>query len=274
MIFDIVNLTDDFVREYVVCLEDWQYTCNMIFDPRPQKKWIQKKKKQGLQIKLAISSTKRPIGMIEYLPIEYSRAKGDRLFFINCLWVHGYEKGVGNNQGKGIGTSLLRAAENDAKNKGAIGMAAGGNNHRTLSTWYKGHGYSVVDSMVDLGAFGLPEFDLLWRPFKDSAVPPQWYRRSKQLPRVRGKVTLNVFNSGWCPGRNYLLEGAVREAMGLGPMVAVNYYDTSDPMILREWGISDGLFIDGKSFRDSRPERMKAALMIRLARISNREKQT
>jgi GNAT superfamily N-acetyltransferase len=40
--------------------------------------------------------------------------------------VHGYKKGIGNYQKKGIGKALLQAAETDAKSLGLKGIAAWG----------------------------------------------------------------------------------------------------------------------------------------------------
>ena len=58
--------------------------------------------------------------------IEHSIIEGKDLYFIYCIWVHGYKKGVGNHQKKGIGKALLQAAEEDAESKGAKGIAAWG----------------------------------------------------------------------------------------------------------------------------------------------------
>ncbi len=53
--------------------------------------------------------------MIQYLPVEESVIDGKGLYFIPCIWLHGHKKGIGDFQGKGLGTALLKAAENDAK---------------------------------------------------------------------------------------------------------------------------------------------------------------
>lgn len=45
---------------------------------------------------------------------------------IDCIWVHGYRKGIGNYQKRGIGKELLRAAVEDALSLGAKGMSAWG----------------------------------------------------------------------------------------------------------------------------------------------------
>ena len=54
-------------------------------------------------------------GMIQYGPIKHSFASGNDLYFIYCIWVHGYKQGRGDFQKKEMGKALLRAAEDDAK---------------------------------------------------------------------------------------------------------------------------------------------------------------
>ena len=56
---------------------------------------------KGLRVKLALDDGERAVGMIQYVPIEYARAEGPDLYFVQCIWVHGYEEGMGNQQGRG-----------------------------------------------------------------------------------------------------------------------------------------------------------------------------
>ena len=64
--------------------------------------------------------------MIQYVPIEEAFVDGQGLYFVHCIWVHGHKQGRGNFQKKGMGTALLEAAEQDARELGAKGMAAWG----------------------------------------------------------------------------------------------------------------------------------------------------
>ncbi len=48
------------------------------------------------------------------------------LYFILCIWVHGHKQGPGNLQKRGMGKALLQAAEDDARDLGAKGIAAWG----------------------------------------------------------------------------------------------------------------------------------------------------
>ena len=108
----ILDLTEQHYKSYFCCLEDWSDEMKEAGDHK--EKWFKKMKEKGLRVKVAVIDEK-VCGMIQYTPAENSLIEGNDIFFINCIWVHGYKKGVGNFQKKGIGKALLQAAENDIK---------------------------------------------------------------------------------------------------------------------------------------------------------------
>jgi hypothetical protein len=183
------------------------------------------------------------IGMIQYLPVDYARVEGHDLYFIQCIWVHGYDEGIGNVQGQGAGTSLLQAAEEDAKALGAKGMVAWGLAfpHWMPAAWYMKHGYLEVDRLT---------YDVLvWKPFVDDAQVPcqprmaRWLRPRKTPAPVPGQVTVTAFVTSWCPGLSEA-NTARRAAAEFGERVVFQEIDTSDPAVLHEWGIEVALYID------------------------------
>ena len=93
---------------------------------------------------------------------------GSGLYFIPCIWVHGHKQGRGNFQGRGMGSALLAAAEEDARALGAKGMAAWGLwlPFWMRASWFKKHGYRSVDRD------GIAS--LVWKPFAADARPPRW----------------------------------------------------------------------------------------------------
>ena len=97
--FEIVDLADEHEDSYLVCLEDWSGEMKEAGDHKAR--WYETMRDRGLRVKLAIGDEGRPIGMIQYLPIEHSLAVGNDLYMIMCVWVHGYAKGVGEQQGRG-----------------------------------------------------------------------------------------------------------------------------------------------------------------------------
>ena len=114
---EIIDLADGYVDSYCACLEDW--SDEMRESGSLKKEWYEKKRNQGLRVKLAVNEKREAVGMIHYAPIENAPADGSGLYYVYCVWVHGYKQGVGDNRKKGIGKKLLLAAETDAMALGA-----------------------------------------------------------------------------------------------------------------------------------------------------------
>ena len=202
--------------------------------------WYNKYKDKGLRVKLVLDEKGAAGGMIQYLPVEESFIEGQDLYFILCIWVHGYKEGRGDFQGKGMGEALLSAAENDAIEQGAKGMAAWGLwlPFWMKASWFKKHGYKKADR--DSMAL------LVWKPFTDDVSPPRWVQQKKPVPATTGKVTVTAFINGWCPAQNMVYERAKRASAEFGDKVEFQSIDTSDRDVFREWGITDGIFVNGK----------------------------
>jgi N-acetylglutamate synthase-like GNAT family acetyltransferase len=242
---EIIGLNEKFEGDYFACLEDWS---DEIKEGGSHKElWFRRRTKQGLRVKLALVDGKA-VGMIQYVPIEHAFAEGRDLYFIHCIWVHGYKgKGVGNQQKRGVGKALLAAAEDDARALGAKGMAAWGVGLPFFmrASWFKKHGFQKVDKNAVA--------QLLWKPFTDDAVAPKWIREKKKPELTPGKVTVSSFKNGWCPAMNMVFERAKRAAAEFGEAVDFKAVDTSDRAAFLDWGIADALFIDGKAVRTGPP---------------------
>lgn len=235
----VIDLQPEYYDTYFNCLEGWSDEMKEAGNHKAC--WYHKYKEKGLRVKLALDEEGIVAGMIQYLPIEESFIDGKGLYFILCIWVHGYEKGIGDYQGKGIGTALLDAAEDDAKNMGAKGMVAWGLwlPFWMKASWFKRHGYKKADrDSMKL---------LVWKSFSDDASPPRWIcQKQKSISKNPGKVTVTAFINGWCPAQNIVFERAKRASEEFGGKVVFESIDTSDRKIFMEWGISDGIFVDGK----------------------------
>jgi len=234
----VVDLTPEYYNTYFNCLEDWSEEMKEAGDHKAC--WYNKFKDKGLRVKLAIDDNAVVTGMIQYLPIEESYVDGKDLYFILCIWVHGYKEGIGDFQGQGIGTALLDAAEKDAKDLGAKGIVAWGLwlPFWMKASWFKKHGYVKADR----DSLRL----LVWKPFSDDANPPHWIPQQKAVKGIPGKVKVTAFINGWCPAQNIVFERAKKACMEYGDNVVFEMIDTSDRDTFLEWGITDGLFVDGK----------------------------
>ncbi len=245
---EIVDLSEKYLQTYFVCLEDWSE--EMKEAGNHKELWYERMKDKGLRVKLAVDNDK-VCGMIQYVPAEHSFIEGKDLYFINCIWVHGYKKGIGNYQKKGIGKSLLKAAEDDAKSKKAKGIAAWSISlpFWMKASWFKKHGYTKVDKAGSAV--------LLWKPFTGDVLPPKWIKEKKKPGKSAGKVTVTSFINGWCPAQNLVFERAKRASPEFGPYVEFQEIHTFSRDIFLEWGIADGLYIDGKQIRTGPPPSYK-----------------
>lgn len=256
----IVELNSDYENPYLVCLEEWSE--EMLESRHLKEKWYRTMKEKGLRARLCLTDEGTVAGMIEYMPIEYSYADGNDLYMINCIWVHGYEdKPPGNLQGKGMGTSLLEAAEEDVRAMGKKGLAAWGLSEEMWmsASWFQKHGYEKADQEGWLV--------LVWKSFSEDATPPKWIKGAfEQIPE-EGKVKVTSFYSGQCPSENIVYSRAKSIAGVFGDKVVFEEIDMSKPENKRKYGLKGGLYIDGENIFEGPPptdeqirERIKAAL--------------
>ena len=257
----VIPLSEEHKELYFVCLEDWSDEMKEAGDHK--RTWYRKMAEEGLRVQLALDDDGRVGGMIQYLPIELSYVEGRDLYFIPCIWVHGHKQGRGDFRGRGMGVALLSAAENDVRALGGMGMVAWGMALPVFirASWFKKHGYRRVDRD------GIQV--LLWKPFSSDAVPPKWIAQKRKPAVGSSTVTVTAFVNGWCPAQAMVYERARRAAESFGDSVAFEGIDTSDRDVFLEWGISDGLFIDGKSVRTGPPpsyEKIEKAIAKRVKR--------
>jgi N-acetylglutamate synthase-like GNAT family acetyltransferase len=245
----IIDLSAEHAMTYFCCMEDWSDEMKEAGNHKQQ--WFERMKDKGLRVKLAQDEKGVIAGMIQYLPIEESMFEGQNLYVILCVWVHGHKKGIGDYRKKGMGKALLRAAEEDSRELGAEGLVAWGLGIPVWmkASWFRKQGYKVVDKD------GIRR--LVWKPFKENAMPPKFVRRKKKPGKGTDKVDVSLFRNGWCPAINIAHERTLRAAGEFEGKIDLKEYDTLDPSVFGEWGISDAVFIDGKEVRTGPPPSYK-----------------
>jgi len=257
----IVDMAGEPLAGYCKCLEDWSTE----FDDEGgnKQKWYEKEKGHGLRVKLAEDDNGDVVGMIHYIPAEYAPIVGKDVWYIYCIWVHGYDKGVGNHQHKGIRKMQLRAAEEDARAGGAKGIVAWG---VTLpffmrSGWFKKQGYRQVDRD------GMTELVLKSFVAEGEIEKPALVKRKGKIEGGTDRVRLTCFMNGWCPGQNIVYERAKRIAGEHPGQVEFVGIDTTDRKLMLEYGVVDGLFVDDRQVRTGPPpsyEKLKKVVEKRL----------
>jgi GNAT superfamily N-acetyltransferase len=259
---DIEDLAPEDTRLYHMCLKDYWHEAGACIDRREE--WYARERGHGLRVKVARDDDGAVAGMIQYQPIERSFVEGEGLYVVLCIWVHGYKQGIGDRRGKGMGPALLFAAEEDARDLGAKGMAAWGiaADEWMNAPWFERHGYKVADKVgVNV---------LLWKPFAEDARPPRWLREHKHPRPVPGKVLLTSLNSGWCVSANVLRDTARIAAADFNGDVVFHEVDTSDRVKMLDWGNSDALYIDEERVDVGEPptlDQLKHMLAQRVRRL-------
>lgn len=233
----IIDITPETESHYFCCLEEWSEDMKEAGDYK--QKWYNQMKDKGLKVKFALDENNIIGGMIQYIPIEHSIFKGDNLYVVLCIWVHGHKQGRGDCRKRGMGKALLKAAEEDVKQMGAYGLVAWGLIIPVFmrAAWFKKHGYKVIDK----GGI----IRLLWKPFNENAVPPKFIKPLKKPLKGDNKVNIALFRSGWCQSMNITCERAKRASLDFPGKINLQEYDTIDKEVAKEWGINDAFFIDG-----------------------------
>ena len=234
----ITDISPENENQYFCCLEEWSEEMKEAGDYK--QKWYNLMKDKGLKVKFIQDDVGIIAGMIQYLPIEYSMFEGKNLYVVLCIWIHGYKKGRGDYRKKGMGTVLLKAAEDDSRQIGADGLVTWGVSIPVFmrASWFKRKGYSVVDKdgMIKL----------LWKPFNENATAPHFIKKKKQPVNGEDKVNVTMFRNGWCQNYNIACERAIRASKEFPGKINLQEFVTTDKEVFREWGISDALYIDGK----------------------------
>jgi GNAT superfamily N-acetyltransferase len=241
----IIDLDAEHEALYFLCLEDWSDEAKEAGPRRGQ--WYAKMKERGLRAKLALDDRGEVGAMIQYLPIEHSAAIGKDLYLVLCVWVHGHKQGRGDFRGQGMGSALLAAAEEDVQGRGAKGLAAWGLwlPFWMRASWFRKHGYAKADRM------GVQS--LVWKKFADDVSAPRWMRAKKTPAREPGRVTVTALVNGWCMAMNLAYERLKRAAGEFGDRVVFREFDTTEPAVRDEWGMTDALFVDSREVRTGPP---------------------
>lgn len=242
----IIDLSSEYNKTYFRCLEEW--SDEMKESGSHKETWFEKFKDKGLRVKLAQEDDGKIIGMIQYLPAELTFVTGGYGYYlIKCIWVHGHKGGVGNQQKRGVGTALLEACEQDCAHMNLKGILAWGVSLPLWmrAAWFKKHGYAKIDK--DRTRV------LMFKPFIEVDTKPQLIRKKKNPENRKDKVKITIFKNGWCSANNIVLERTLKVIPEFKDMIDVDIFDTTEPTVLEEWGIYEGIYINGKLLQKGPP---------------------
>ncbi len=250
----LVEINESTEDTFFRCLHD-----EIPADPRVmtmRKEWRAMYQPKGHRAKVLMDDEDRVVGLTNYIPIEYSPYEGENLMAILCMWIHGYEHLVGNQQAKGYGRFMLESIEKDARDSGCDGITVWGKDYDAWNpvSFYEHMGYERVDSS------GLDV--LVWKRFNERAKPPKLLKPkiSEQPGQTDdGKVQVTNITNGWCGGGCHQCMMVKDAVADMSDKVTLTQIYAHEKTAMRNYGESlDVVYVDGESFRpDGPPATMK-----------------
>lgn len=235
--FSIININAKNVDEYgFFCVKNEKHPGYI-----SKKKWLKKRFKEGLRIKLILAENGKQVGFIEYIPGEYTWrvVEAPDYFVIHCIWVNSKKYST-----KGLATMLLGECINDAKayNQKGVAVVTSDGSWMASKDVYLKNGFEEVD-------ISEPHFQLLVKSFGknvQASFPKDFEERKKQY---KG---LQLVYTDQCP--------YIGKALAELPPVAKKYkadlklIEIKDSKIAREKMLSPygmiNLIYDGKLLAD------------------------
>jgi len=244
--------------------EDTYYRClhdEIPSDPRVmsmRREWRAMYKPKGHRAKVLKDDAGQVVGLTNYIPIEYSPYEGENLMAILCMWIHGYDHLVGNQQSQGYGRFMLEQIEADAKRSGCDGVTVWGKDYDAWSpiSFYEHMGYQRVDqSGIDV---------LAWKSFTDKAKAPRLMKPTRvevDKNTDTNKVQVTNITNGWCGGGCHqcmLVRDAVADIADKVELTQIYAHEKAE---MRLHGESiDVVYVDGESYLPDGPPYTKEDL--------------
>ena len=198
--------------------------------------WLKQMEKNGLKIKVALFDNVH-VGFIYIMPIEINPfpIQGIDLMVFPCL--------VSQSKFslKGVGKKLIEAAEEESikqHRKGIATLANFWDFWLMPAKYFEKLGYKVAEKR------GITA--ILWKQFDPSAEPPQFRKTKYIFKPIQGKVVVDLFWNVFCLTSDVETQ-RVREVVSeYKNDVVCNEYSAVNPSTLKRYGISRGIFVNGK----------------------------
>lgn len=159
----IRDLNDGTMDAYLCC--GTEPTPQRVAAEAEKRAWTHRMIPKGLGAKIAYCEG-HPAGFVNYLPVEVAPApvQGNGCLFMLCIHVNdGDDDTKVSYERKGIGSALIRAVAEHARERGFTGLATIGTSGHMPASFYEHIGFNVVDQHED--------FRLMWKPFGDAEAP-------------------------------------------------------------------------------------------------------
>lgn len=178
---ELIRLTkENLEREHICCAISNNKDCQVV----SKKSWLADRLDEGL---VFLKADVRGKCFIEYIPMEnaWAPVEGDRMMWIDCLWVSG------QLAGHGYSTRLLEECIRDSRERGRRGIA--------ILSADKKRGFLADPKFLKHKGFQVADeagfFRLYWLPLGEGGEPP----RFRECVRQPGPEGLTLYYTRQCP---------------------------------------------------------------------------
>ncbi|MFX1512643.1 MAG: GNAT family N-acetyltransferase [Promethearchaeota archaeon] len=258
---DILNISPDEL-DYVeaVCLDPsirpkWRQEMKPFMQER--KSWLQRMMQKELQIIVALEEPeiainalgskkakhrkmiirgKFPLGLIEYLPIQYvlEPVIGEYSLFINCIWI------LPPFWRKGVAKTLVNKAIEDAQRYGGISVLA-----YEGDKWF---GWFPMMPSEFFKKFGFIELDrdgsrlLLHLDLGGGETPTLIHPKTRTIDTTT-QMKIEALHNCQCPWSGWMIQRLLHKMKKSN--INVELINTDDRKVIAEYGLSRGICING-----------------------------
>lgn len=236
----VVDLTDEYMNFVTYCTHIDEKNKEISKAVKVRENWIIKNLKKGLKIKVVVDNNE-PVGFAHCLPIELGTwgMSGKDLMTIPCLTLK-YKKVYKQERGSGIGRTLIKAVENEAKKQKKKGVAVLAYDNEFWfmpSSFFNKLGYKETirdgDTVIMLKTF-------------EPVNPPIMHKLKFKPNLVPEKVIVDAFWNPICLTSIVEIQRVRDVCLEYGDKINLNEYNTGKKEILEKYQISRALFFNGK----------------------------
>ncbi|MEA1975075.1 MAG: hypothetical protein U9N10_05900 [Bacillota bacterium] len=119
------------------------------------------------------------------------------------------------------------------------------------ASWFKKHGYKRIDKYKGMV--------LMVKSDENINHKPKFTRNAKvtKSEKDNNKVEILIFKNGWCPANNITVMRTLRAIKEFEDDIDIRMLDTTDRDVFLEYGIYDGVYINGKNIQMGPPSSYK-----------------
>ena len=222
------------VKETFFCIKD---TKRQGF--KDKLKWFEKRRREGLKIKILKTEEDKMIGFIEYVPAKnaWRPIDADNHMFIHCIYIYSTKE-----RSKGYGAMLIEDAEKEAKAQGMDGLCVMTSTGGWLAnkTLFEKNGFKQIEAK--------DRFELLAKTWNKNANKPRlldWHSRQK---KYKG---WHLSYADQCPWNEKSVAAILNVAMDYGIDLKVSKINTVKEAKMAPSGFGVfNLLRDGKLLED------------------------